>query len=146
MFDKLNAAPVIRTVGDKIYSFTMLKRKHLAELLSKWIAEDYRDLKQRLKDSGFDKKEIFERLEKFHEETKMSGPLYGHKSLYQLNRTFETVLMSLQLTDPKITDDDLDGLPFVYTELLVIAGELWGLKFDDTKTEKEEKKDENPTK
>lgn len=138
-------APIERAVDGAHYTFPMLKRKHLGELLAMWAAEDRAALLKNMETCKVDSAEKIKRLDELDNNTSLLA--YGYQCLFEFHRSGETVLKSMQIDNPEATIETVDGLPLVPDDVVTIACELWGLSRESLKDDPEEKEDtgENPT-
>ena len=131
-FIKSTAAPITKVVGGNTYTFPMLKRKHIGELLSRWAAEDRAHLLKNLEDSKVEGKDAFEKIEEFDRMSRLVS--YGYQCLFEYTRACDVVAYSLKIEHPENDADALiDDLPMTADELVTIACSLWGLNRESLK-------------
>ena len=132
-FTKSTAAPIVKVVGDNTYTFPMLKRKHIGELMVQWAAEDRASLIKNLDDSEVKGKDAYDKIAEFDKSSKLVS--YGYQCLFEYQRACETVAKSLQIDNPDGGDELIDVLPMTADELVTIACGLWGLDRESLKAE-----------
>lgn len=110
-------APVCRTVNGQTYSFPLLKRKQLGELLAKWRAEDRVALLVRMDEVKADPKDRLDRLSDFDHISRTI--VYLYRQIFQFGRAEQVLAMS----QPDVT---VDNLPFTPDEIVDIALSLAG--------------------
>ena len=141
-FAKSTAAPIVKVVDDTTYTFPLLKRKHIGELLATWAAEDRANLIKNLAESEIKGKDAFDKIEEFDRLSRLVS--YGYQCLFEYKRACETVMFSLRL-DPGNSDDCIDNLPMTADELVTIACSLWGLNRESLKNKGGEEKSDPTT-
>lgn len=128
-------APICRTVKGQTYSFPVLKRRQLGELLAKWAAEDRAALLVRMNEVKADSKDRLDRLSDFDHTSKMI--VYLYRNIFQFGRAEEI----LSASNPSVVIDDL---PFTPDEIVDIALSVAG--YDRLEVGEEEAKDDSKKK
>ncbi len=110
-------APVVRIIGAETRTFPLLRMRQVAELLTRWQAEDHKALNERLTEASATPEQRLAALETFAERSGLLS--YGWRAGLNPCRAWESIAAS-------IGPEAAEKLPLNPEEVVRLAAELWG--------------------